>query len=742
MNINTLERLRHVVNHPILWSMMTAPILHDDSPAYLNGLNEAQLRAVETLDGPVLMLAGAGTGKTRALTARLAHLIHTGRAYPSQILAVTFTNKAAAEMKHRVAGLLGGADVAGWWMGTFHSIAARMLRRHAELVGLTSNYTIIDEDDALRLMKQIFADNNIDAKTINPAMIMSLIDDWKNRGLRPSEVSEKRELPLSFDKVVSLYQQYQDRLITLNACDFGDLLMHLVVIFKNPENGVLAQYHARLKYILVDEYQDTNNVQYQWLRLLAQASRNICCVGDDDQSIYGWRGANVNNILGFEKDFPEAQIVRLERNYRSTQNILDAANALIAHNKGRLGKNLFTEAAGGEPVRVTAMMDNFDEARQISDEIESVQRRGVSPDNIAILVRTAVQMRSFEDKFNQYGIRYRVVGGPRFYERAEIRDALAYLRLVFQGADDLAFQRIINLPKRGLGDKSVSDIRIAARAANISMLNILGDADFIAALRPSNRPTLMHFHADIMRWRGLIDSMSPADLTAQILEESGYFNMWRQDKGIEAAGRIENLKELLNAIAPFPSLTEFLEHVSLVMDTAGKEGDPAVTLMTLHAAKGLEFDHVFLPGWEEGLFPSQRSMDESGLAGLEEERRLAYVGITRARKTAMISYTLRRQMYGSFNDSVPSRFIEELPNAAVKNEQKNMQRAWGVASTSSWGRKAETVAVSTEGFSAGQRVFHEKFGYGKIRAVDGDKLEVSFDKAGDKKLIDRFVVKA
>jgi DNA helicase-2/ATP-dependent DNA helicase PcrA len=742
MNINTLERLRHVVNHPILWSMMTAPILHDDSPAYLNGLNEAQLRAVETLDGPVLMLAGAGTGKTRALTARLAHLIHTGRAYPSQILAVTFTNKAAAEMKHRVAGLLGGADVAGWWMGTFHSIAARMLRRHAELVGLTSNYTIIDEDDALRLMKQIFADNNIDAKTINPAMIMSLIDDWKNRGLRPSEVNEQRELPLSFDKVVSLYQQYQDRLITLNACDFGDLLMHLVVIFKNPENGVLAQYHARLKYILVDEYQDTNNVQYQWLRLLAQASRNICCVGDDDQSIYGWRGANVNNILGFEKDFPEAQIVRLERNYRSTQNILDAANALIAHNKGRLGKNLFTEAAGGEPVRVTAMMDNFDEARQISDEIESVQRRGVSPDNIAILVRTAVQMRSFEDKFNQYGIRYRVVGGPRFYERAEIRDALAYLRLVFQGADDLAFQRIINLPKRGLGDKSVSDIRIAARAANISMLNILGDADFIAALRPSNRPTLMHFHADIMRWRGLIDSMSPADLTAQILEESGYFNMWRQDKGIEAAGRIENLKELLNAIAPFPSLGEFLEHVSLVMDTAGKEGEPAVTLMTLHAAKGLEFDHVFLPGWEEGLFPSQRSMDESGLAGLEEERRLAYVGITRARKTAMISYTLSRYMYGTSNNSVPSRFIEELPNAAVKNEQKNMQRAWGVASTSSWGRKAETVAVSTEGFSAGQRVFHEKFGYGKIRAVDGDKLEVSFDKAGDKKLIDRFVVKA
>jgi DNA helicase-2/ATP-dependent DNA helicase PcrA len=742
MNINTLERLRHVVNHPILWSMMTAPILHDDSPAYLNGLNEAQLRAVETLDGPVLMLAGAGTGKTRALTARLAHLIHTGRAYPSQILAVTFTNKAAAEMKHRVAGLLGGADVAGWWMGTFHSIAARMLRRHAELVGLTSNYTIIDEDDALRLMKQIFADNNIDAKTINPAMIMSLIDDWKNRGLRPSEVNEQRELPLSFDKVVSLYQQYQDRLITLNACDFGDLLMHLVVIFKNPDNGVLAQYHARLKYILVDEYQDTNNVQYQWLRLLAQASRNICCVGDDDQSIYGWRGANVNNILGFEKDFPEAQIVRLERNYRSTQNILNAANALIAHNKGRLGKNLFTEAAGGEPVRVTAMMDNFDEARQISDEIESVQRRGVSPDNIAILVRTAMQMRSFEDKFNQYGIRYRVVGGPRFYERAEIRDALAYLRLVFQGADDLAFQRIINLPKRGLGDKSVSDIRIAARAANISMLNILGDADFIAALRPSNRPTLMHFHADIMRWRGLIDSMSPADLTAQILEESGYFNMWRQDKGIEAAGRIENLKELLNAIAPFPSLGEFLEHVSLVMDTAGKEGDPAVTLMTLHAAKGLEFDHVFLPGWEEGLFPSQRSMDESGLAGLEEERRLAYVGITRARKTAMISYTLSRYMYGTSNNSVPSRFIEELPNAAVKNEQKNMQRAWGVASTSSWGRKAETVAVSTEGFSAGQRVFHEKFGYGKIRAVDGDKLEVSFDKAGDKKLIDRFVVKA
>ncbi len=735
---------------------MTAPALHD-SPAYLKGLNAAQTQAVETLDGPVLVLAGAGTGKTRALTARLAHLLHTGTATPGQILAVTFTNKAAEEMKHRVASLLGGVEVAppssgrspdygatsGWWMGTFHSIAARMLRRHAELVGLKSNYTIIDEDDALRLMKQIFAENHIDPKTVNPALIMAMIDDWKNKGLHPSEVSvsETKDLPLSMAQIVALYARYQERLTELNACDFGDLLLHMVRIFKDTQNGVLAQYHARLKYLLVDEYQDTNNVQYQWLRLLAQASRNICCVGDDDQSIYGWRGANVNNILGFEKDFAGATVVRLEQNYRSTQNILDAANTLIAHNKGRLGKNLFTQSGAGDPLRVMATMDNYDEARQICEEIEQLQRVGASLDGAAVLVRTAAQMRAFEEKFNQYGLRYRVVGGPRFYERAEIRDAVAYLRLVVQGADDLAFQRIINVPKRGLGPKAVQDIQAAARAQKTSMLDILGDADFIAVQRPSNRATLANFHADVLRWRDAAENVSPADLTAQILEESGYLAMWRADKSLEAQGRIENLKELINAVSAYESLGDFLEYIALVMDRQENRAEPAVTLMTLHAAKGLEFDHVFLPGWEEGLFPSQRSMDESGLAGLEEERRLAYVGITRARKKAVISYALRRQMYGSFSDSVPSRFIEELPKEAVRNEAKALQQSWGVAQTAAWGGpKAEKS--SAEGFKTGQRVFHEKFGYGRIRSVDGDKLEISFDKAGDKKLIDRFVVSA
>jgi DNA helicase-2/ATP-dependent DNA helicase PcrA len=716
-------------------------------PAYMNGLNDAQRAAVETLHGPVLVLAGAGTGKTRALTARLAHLLQTGTASPGQILAVTFTNKAAAEMKHRVAGLLGGVSVDGWWMGTFHSLAARMLRRHAEHVGLTSNFTIIDDDDQARLLKQIFELNGIDAKTVNPRLVLGFIDDWKNKGLRPGDIAVSAGSvsvagPLTEERIVQLYDAYQNRLGELNACDFGDLLLHMVTLFKNTENGILAQYHARLKYILVDEYQDTNVVQYQFLRLLSQVGHNICCVGDDDQSIYAWRGAVVANILGFENDFPGATVVRLEQNYRSTQNILDTANGLIAHNTGRLGKNLWTNGDAGEPVRVRVTLDQNDEARQIADDIEQTQRRGASLDQMAVLVRTSSQMRAFEEKFNTYGIRYRVVGGPRFYERAEIRDALAYFRLAFQNADDLAFGRIINLPKRGLGPKTIDDIQSGARANRTSMLRVLSDPVFIASMKPSARGTLTQFAADMARWGGLVESLPPHELGALILEEAGYLPMWRADKSLEAAGRIENLRELLNAMAQFDSFAAFLEHVSLVMDAQENRDEPSVTLMTLHAAKGLEFDFVFLPGWEEGLFPSQRSMDENGLAGLEEERRLAYVGMTRARKSAVISYTLRRMLYGTYADAVPSRFIDELPSHAVADERQAIKKQWGhVASSVRPASLWSTPAASGGAFPVGTRVLHDKFGPGRVVAVDDDKLDVAFDKAGHKKVIDRFVTK-
>lgn len=741
-------------------------------PPYLQGLNAAQRQAVETLNGPVLILAGAGTGKTRALTTRLAHLLHTNTATPGQILAVTFTNRAAAELRHRVSSALGGVDVAGWWIGTFHSLAAKMLRRHAELVGLRSNFTIIDDDDQLRLLKQVFELNQIDAKTINPRMVLALIDRWKNIGLLPqhlstSDVADKNN-PLSGQQLVNLYQGYQDRLTMLNACDFGDLLLHLVTIFRDPTNGVLAQYHARFKYILVDEYQDTNTVQYQWLRLLAQANHNICCVGDDDQSIYSWRGANVQNILNFEKDYPEAVIIRLEQNYRSTQHILDAANALIANNSARLGKNLWTDTTGNDPVRITLTMDQADEARQVADQIEQEQRRGASLDDMAVLVRTAAQMRAFEDRFNAFGISYRVVGGPRFYERQEIRDALAYLRLVQQQDDDLAFERIINVPKRGIGAKTVQDLQITSRQMRRSLFVATETLVNTDELKPGVRTTLKQFTLDVQRWKSLSDTMPPGDLAALILEESGYVAMWRDDKSIEAAGRLDNLKELVTAMAPFENLTSFLEHVALVTENQERADQPRVTLMTLHAAKGLEYDHVFLPGWEEGLFPSQRSMDEVGLAGLEEERRLAYVGITRARKKVVISYAMRRQIYGQYSDAVPSRFIEELPSGSVQDERKALQQRWAQTQSNtsqwsggstwmnnnSWGQKKSaprkplvidsyaTEMPNNSSFKVGQRIFHEKFGYGRVTSIDDDKLDVSFEKSGHKKVIDRFVVSA
>lgn len=726
---------------------------------YLQGLNQKQIEAVQQMNGPVLVLAGAGTGKTRALTTRLAHLLSTQTAFPGQILSVTFTNKAAQEMKERVSDLLGGMDVSGWWLGTFHSLSARMLRRHAELVGLHSNFTILDADDQIRLIKQLMESDNMDTKKTPPRLIGAVISSWKDKALRPEEMmsgdSHKGQtigaIPLT--KVIQLYHDYQTRLQTLNACDFGDLLLHMITIFKDTSNGVLDQYHARFTHVMVDEYQDTNVAQYLWLRLLAQKHKNICCVGDDDQSIYGWRGAEVGNILKFEKDFDNATVVRLEQNYRSTPHILSAANGLIAHNSTRLGKELWTDTEQGDKVQINGVWDGDAEARLVCEQIEQYQHKKLSLNNMAVLVRASSQMRAFEERFNALGLAYRVIGGPRFYERMEIRDALAYLRVTVQPDDDLALERIINTPKRGIGKKALENLQQHARSLNTSLYRAIEHLVETDTLRPALKSTLKQLITDFDRWRGLITTEHHTDLTTLILDESGYHQMWREDKTPEAPGRLENLKELVNGMADFASLPEFLEHIALVLDTQNQNADEKITLMTLHAAKGLEFDAVFLPGWEEGLFPSQRSMDEKGVDGLEEERRLAYVGITRARQYCLISHAANRRIYGQWTASVPSRFIAELPAEHVEEGQNSgmssgMQSlsGWAYAGTSQTSFRQKTEQKprleSDEGFQDGDRVFHQKFGYGHIFNVSGNKLDIKFDKAGVKCVIDRFIKKA
>ena len=730
-------------------SQMAAP-----TPPYFEGLNEPQREAIETLDGPVLVLAGAGTGKTRVLTTRLAHLLNTGRAYPSQILAVTFTNKAAQEMKERVSQLMGGQPVEGWWLGTFHSLAARMLRRHADLVGLSSNFTILDPDDQVRLLKQIMEANGVDHKKWAPKAMISFIDRWKDRGLNPSQVSGDDAGDMADGKLQMLYEIYQRRLREVNACDFGDLLLHMITILKDPANKtIIDEYHQRFRYILVDEYQDTNVAQYLWLRLLAQGSNNICCVGDDDQSIYGWRGAEVGNILKFEKDFPGAKIIRLEQNYRSTNNILKAAHAVIANNEGRLGKELWSEAGDGEKVQIRGLWDGEAEARWVGEEIEQLQRKQWSLNEIAVLVRAGFQTREFEERFIQLNLPYKVIGGPRFYERMEIRDALAYLRVIAQPADDLALERIINVPKRGIGDATVQTLYAYGRNKGVCLHDAIMNLTQTDELRPKVKTTLMKLLDDFSRWRSLVETMNHAELAAQVLDESGYMQMWKEDKTPEAPGRLENLKELISGMQEYESLPEFLEHVALVLENQDNSNGEFATIMTLHGAKGLEFDAVFLPGWEEGLFPSQRSMDENGLKGLEEERRLAYVGITRARKKAYISFAANRRMYGSWVNAIPSRFVDELPKDHV--EVSSDIGLAGSGRSSHWDSSGfapkvqkrqihERKVVNEEGvvFARGDRVFHDKFGYGKIINIDGHKLDIAFEHGGNKRVMDSFVEKS
>jgi len=894
------------------------------APDYLSGLNPEQRLAVETTEGPVLVLAGAGTGKTRVLTTRIAHILATGRAYPSQILAVTFTNKAAREMKHRIGVLIGEENAEGMpWLGTFHSIGVKILRRHAELAGLKSGFTILDTDDQIRLIKQLLQAENLDDKRWPARQFAQMIDGWKNKGLAPKDIPEGDARAFANGKGRELYAAYQARLSTLNACDFGDLLLHPIRIFR-AHHDVLAEYHRRFKYILVDEYQDTNTAQYMWLRLLAQrptsplrgevaprsgaggggpvsarhptpdlrsdpppqgegfpaegrkpdrdrtegpqgrpavapfgapsrseprsgdsASENvpvsenqnqqinICCVGDDDQSIYGWRGAEVDNILRFDKDFPGAVIIRLERNYRSTAHILGAASHLIAHNEGRLGKTLFTELAHPDDAKVNvhASWDSEEEARAVGEEVEQLQRRGANLNDMAILVRASFQMREFEDRFVTLGLNYRVVGGPRFYERAEIRDAMAYFRVVAQGADDLAFERIVNVPKRGLGESAVRQIHDVSRGMGVPMLEAatrLAESD---EMKPKPRAALRELTANFGRWQEALETTSHTELAERILEESGYTEMWKADKSAEAPGRLENLKELIRSMEDYESLRSFLEHVALVMDAEQNENLDAISIMTLHSAKGLEFETVFLPGWEEGLFPHQRALDEGGRSGLEEERRLAYVGVTRAKKNLHIWFASNRRIHGLWQSTIPSRFLDELPEAHVEiaeagnsyggygtssfgaqrggygrqnpygasrfdnagarstnsagqsagsfsntystpgwkraqaNRTEATDRNWGSRSGHSVERigygetdsgygagrgsvkgrvidgelVAKSVADAPSKFSVGDRVFHQKFGNGNVAAVEGNKLTIDFDKAGQKRVLDGFV---
>jgi DNA helicase II / ATP-dependent DNA helicase PcrA len=868
-------------------------------PQYLAGLNPEQREAVETLDGPVLVLAGAGTGKTRVLTCRIAHILSQGRARPGEILSVTFTNKAAREMKLRLGQMLGQAVEGMPWLGTFHSIGGRILRTHAEMVQLKSNFTVLDVDDQVRLLKQLLAAENIDDKRWPARMLAGLIDGWKNRGLTPSQVPAGEAAVFGNGKGGKLYASYQERLKILNAADFGDLLLENIRLFREQPD-VLRQYQHRFKFILVDEYQDTNVAQYLWLRLLSQAPakpgaplsavipgyvdpavippsvipeaaqrlsgihnpgadenietgdmdsgfapggaprndergaapqstasppKNICCVGDDDQSIYGWRGAEVDNILRFDHDFPGAKVVRLERNYRSTGHILAAASHLIAHNESRLGKTLRTEDVDGEKVTVTGSWDSEEEARAIGEEIEELQRAGNNLNDVAILVRASFQMREFEDRFVTLGLPYRVIGGPRFYERAEIRDALAYLRVINSPADDLAFERIVNVPKRGLGDATVQMLHDHARKRRIPLFEAARAVVETDELKPKARGSLRDLILNFDRWRARREVATHTELAEVVLDESGYTEMWQKDRSADAAGRLDNLKELVRSMEEFENLQGFLEHISLVMDRDGGAADEAVSLMTLHSAKGLEFDNVFLPGWEEGLFPSQRTLDEQGRAGLEEERRLAHVGLTRARRRAKLYFATNRRIHGTWSTTIPSRFLDELPAHNVEITESKGGSGWGGAggygasrfdnvesfgssySTPGWQRaqaqrargqggrqdnrdnrdsrdtrqgqarsgfeesqspfsgsrsdtsgggfsrnkrgpmviEGELIAKSTgtvSEFTLDDRVFHQKFGYGQVVKIDGNKLTIAFEKAGEKKVVDSFVQRA
>lgn len=738
---------------------------------YLDGLNDKQRQAVEHVNGPLLVLAGAGTGKTKVLTSRIAHLLVDNVAMPSNILAVTFTNKAAKEMNERVRSMVGGA-AEGLWIGTFHSIAAKILRVNAELVGLRSNFTIIDYDDQVRLVKQIMSEMEIDIKETPPKTVLSVIQGYKDQALTPPKVS-MNHVPkrLAEGKIHQIYIEYQERLLRANAADFGDLLLHNIELF-NHNIDRLQQYQERFKYILVDEYQDTNIAQYLWLRLLAQKYKNIACVGDEDQSIYGWRGAEIGNILKFSKDFEGAEVIRLEQNYRSTNQILSVASTIIANNTERLGKTLWTEHEAGVPVKLIKYNSNYDEAKFTVREIEDlVRNHNIKPSNIAILVRAAYQTRNFESEFINSGVPYRVVGGLRFYERKEIKDIISYMRVIIQPDDDFAFERIINTPKRGIGQGTMQKIFKTASENKISLFKASVAMCTAGAFSPRISTKLASLTEDILRWGKLRENLHHAVLTRLVGEESGYIKMLEDENTIEADARIENIKELIGALDDFEGLQAFLEHISLVTDSEESVDGDMVSIMTIHASKGLEFPFLFLPGWDDGVFPNQRAIDESGNKGLEEERRLAYVAITRARESLYISHTLSRSQFGDMQPSIPSRFITEMPEECIETIDKSYGLGYGqgYGSDSSYDRsegrnkkkthyqrylekqqqskqafgaymESDYVSVSKDkGFEINQRVVHQKFGNGTVVSVEGDVVKVLFDKMGVKTLKESFL---
>lgn len=765
------------------------------APSYdwLEMLNPEQKEAVKTTEGPVLVLSGAGTGKTKVLTTRLAYILAQRKANPWNCLVVTFTNRAAREMKERVQGLIG--EVANSvWLGTFHSICVKILRSHAEIVGLKSNFTILGDDDQKRLVKQILESEGIDDKKYPPQAILDKIGRWKDKGITVDKIdNDYRENILTH-----IYKKYQERLLELNCVDFGDIILYALNILMTDAD-ILAQYQERFKYIMVDEYQDTNVTQYLLIRLLSQKYRNLCCVGDDDQSIYSWRGAEIENILRFNKDFTDAKIVRLERNYRSTANILAAASNLISHNQGRLGKTL--KVAENSPaqksenykIKVVSAYNGEEEAQYVVDAVDSSCREGFKYSNMAILVRTAAQTREFEEKFISEAIPYQVIGGLKFYERAEIRDTLAYFRVVLQPSDDLAFERIINKPARGIGAKSVEKFQDYARSNHISLYMAVEKMLANGEIAGKSKNALSDLMGKFDEWRHTMNAVTPDELASQILEDSGYIDMLKADKSVEAPGRLENLKELINVMSDetkYPSLSEFMEHVSLVMDNDNNSNEDKVMLITLHSAKGLEFDVVFLPGWEEGLFPHQRCLDEGGSESLEEERRLAYVAITRARKKLYILMAHNRRVYGQWQNNLPSRFINELPpqNIEIVNNCSNYfgnntygsNKFSGNSYNKSWysnkpksqaNHNANVTYDDDDRYSyvrdddadqswngsiyqakqsaknqmsatpVGSKVYHESFGYGKVVSIEGNKLEIVFENFGHKKLMKDYVTK-
>ncbi len=694
----------------------------------LDSLNKSQKEAVNFFHGPLIVLAGAGTGKTRVLTTRLSKIVNDKLASPYQILTVTFTNKAANEMKSRVENIL-KVNTAGWWLGTFHSMGARILRKHPEIVGLKKQFTIIDTDDQLKLLKQVLSFHNIEEKRWPAKNLNFIIQRWKDKGLNPENVDSIGS-DFANNKGAELYNTYQNRLQTLNAADYGDLLLQNLNIF-SLEPNILELYQNQFKYILVDEYQDTNSCQYSWLRNLAGEDNKICVVGDDDQSIYSWRGAEVANIQKFGKDFNNVKVVKLEKNYRSKGNILKAANFLISKNKDRMGKNLWTDANDGKKISIINTYNSGEEAIYVSDKIEELKNLEESLNSCAILVRASYQTRSFEDRFIKIGLPYKIIGGTKFYERLEIRDALAFFRVTSSDYDDLAFERIINVPKRGLGEKSMRQIEIFARKKNISLLQAARILVMENSFAVKTNAKLLSFLKSVDRWREKINLSAP-ELAKIILDESGYTEMWQNDKSIEAETRLDNLKELVNALNEFDDIRSFLEHIQLVMDNETSNVKETVNIMTFHAAKGLEYKYVFLPGWEEDVFPNRRALEERFNEGLEEERRLAYVGITRAREQIWIIHANSRIIHGQWYYSVPSRFISELPK-----ENINFINTYSEINQNSYETVDENKKINyseENKIFKGTQVFHQKFGYGIVISLDGENVEVKFNKTNIKKV--------